>query len=61
MLDISVFNFLSFMKNVENMVKRFHRFGGKHVFLSVILYTKRISWQFLNDVHDLLLNLKVRN
>ena len=49
------------MKNVENMVKRFHRFGGKHVFLSVILYTKRISWQFLNDVHDLMLNLKVRN
>ena len=32
-------------------------FGVKRVFLSGIIYTKRIPWQILNDVHDRLVSL----
>ena len=50
--DILIDNFINFMKNVERMVQKCRGFGGKPVFLSGIMYTKRIAWQILNDVHD---------
>ena len=45
------------MKNIEHMVQKCHGFGVKGVFLSGIVYTKRIAWQILDDVHDQLLSL----
>ena len=45
------------MKNIEHMVQKCHRFGVKGVFLSGIVYTKRIAWQILDDVHDQLVSL----
>ena len=55
--DISIDNFINFMKNVEHMVQKCRGFGVKRVFLSGIVYTKRIAWQILNDVHDRLVSL----
>ena len=39
------------------MVQKCRGFGVKRVFLSGIVYTKRIAWQILNDVHDRLVSL----
>ena len=40
------------MKNIEHLVKKSHRFGVKHVFMSGIVHKKGFAWQILNDVHD---------
>ena len=45
------------MKNFEHMVQKCRRFGEKRVFLSGIVYTKRINQCVLNDLHDSLLIL----
>ena len=45
------------MKNIEHLVKKSHRFGVKHGFLSGIVHKKRFAWQILNDVHDRLVSL----
>ena len=55
--DISIDNFINFMKNAEHMVQKCRGFGVKSVFFSGIVYTKRIAWQILNDVHDRLVSL----
>ena len=41
--DISIDNFINFMKNVEHMVQKCRGFGVKRVFLSGIVYTRRIA------------------
>ena len=44
------------MKNVEHMVRKCCGFGVKQMLLSGIVYTKRIAWQILSDVHDRLVS-----
>ena len=39
------------------MVQKRRGFGVTRVLLSGIVYTKRIAWQILNDVHDRLVSL----
>ena len=41
--DISIDNFIYFMKNVEHMVQKCCKFGAKHAFLSGTVFIKRID------------------
>ena len=54
---ISIDSFVNFIGNVEHMVQKCRGMVVKLVFLSDIIYTKRIAWSILNDVHDRLLSL----
>lgn len=54
---ISIDSFVNFIGNVEHMVQKCRGLVVKLVFLSDIIYTKRIAWSILNDVHDRLLSL----
>ena len=46
-----------YMKNVRNMVNKCYSFGVKRVFMSGIVYTKRVSLQLLIDTHEQLTSL----
>ena len=41
--DMSIYCSINFMKNFEPMVQKCRSFGEKRVFLSGIVYTKRIN------------------
>ena len=46
-----------YMKNVRDMVNKCYSFGVKRVFMSGIVYTKRVSLQLLIDTHEQLTSL----
>ena len=46
-----------YMKNVRDMVNKCYSFGVKRVFMSGIVYTKRVSLQLLIDTHEELTSL----
>ena len=48
---------INYIKNVERLVQKCRAFGVKQVLLSGIVYTKRISLNTLEDIHNPLVNL----
>ena len=48
---ISVSNVNGLLSNIKDMIKKCRNFGVKHIFISGLVYTKRIIIEFLEDVH----------
>ena len=51
----SIFNGL--LSNIKDMIKKCRNFSVKYIFVSGLVYTKRIITEFLEDVHLKLVNV----
>ena len=53
----SASNVNGLLSNIKGMIKKCCNFGVKHIFISGLVYTKRIIIEFLEDVHLKLVNM----
>ena len=53
----SASNANSLLSNIKDMIQKCRNFGIKYIFLSGLVYTKRIITEFLEDVHLKLVNV----
>ena len=53
----SASNVNGLLPNIKDMIKKCRNFGVKYIFLSGLVYTKRIITEFLEDVHLKLVNV----
>ena len=53
----SASNVNGLLSNIKDMIKKCRNFGVKHIFISGLVYTKRIIIEFLEDVHLKLVNV----
>ena len=47
----SASNVNGLLSNIKHMIKKCRNFGVKYIFISGLVYTKRIKTEFLEDVH----------
>ena len=53
----SASNVNGLLSNIKHMIKKCRNFGVKYIFISTLVYTKRIITEFLEDVHLKLVNV----
>ena len=53
----SASNVNGLLSNIKHMIKKCRNFGVKYIFISGLVYTKRIITEFLEDVHLKLVNV----
>ena len=45
------------LSNIKDMIEKCHNFGVKYIFISGLVYTKRLITEILEDVHLTLVNV----
>ena len=54
----SASNVNGLLSNIKDMIKKCRNFGVKYIFVSGLVYTKRIITELLEDVRNVLMRLK---